>query len=207
MSFGERDNAALTAEKIRIKLDMTWDESIRATGNAGNGSATARTATTTTGLSMMTRRRTDMSRSWRTTRLIAAADLFGGRLEKHGVRETIVEAEDVHEWTAKIGATLPKGAGGTIPGTTERSRCLTDGTNIMWVDVSKSGYVSEITRYGDNDCNGILGAIDDEFEAGLIDEDHSDYWGAFEGEVAVIPWEDFDDDRDDHGEDDDDDEP
>src|SRR6516225_3175028 len=104
-----------------------------------------------------------MSTDFRPRRLITAADLFGGRLEKHGVREIIVEPKNVHEWAAEQGVKLPPGAsknsrrmgemlkaqlekklppetftqmakridaavaGQFMPGTTEHSRCLTDG--------------------------------------------------------------------------------
>jgi hypothetical protein len=123
--------------------------------------------------------------------LITAADLFGGRLEKYGVREKIIKEQDVHEWAAEQGLTLPPGAGGTMPGTTETSRCLTDGTNYMWVEISKRGFVADITRYGDNDPNDILWAIDQEFEAALIDEEHPDYWKGYEGQVVSIPLSQF----------------
>src|SRR6516162_2989846 len=122
-----------------------------------------------------------MSRSWRPTRLITAADLFGGRLEKHGVRERVVK-QTYGEWAAAMGVTLPRGTNpdAQMEGTTERSRCLTDGTNCMWIEISKRGFVADITRYGDNDANDILKAIDEEFEAGLIDEEHPDYWDGYE---------------------------
>jgi hypothetical protein len=127
-----------------------------------------------------------MSTDYRPTRLITAADLFGGRLEKHGVRETVVAAKDVHEMAAEMGLTI-SGAGGKMPGTTERSRCLTDGENCLWVEISKRGFVAMITRYGDNNPNNILNAIDEEFDANLIDEHHPDFWEGYEGEVVAIP--------------------
>jgi hypothetical protein len=129
-----------------------------------------------------------MSRSWRATRLIAAADLFGGRLEKYGVREKVIEP--FHPWETVDGQEplLPKPPDGDprpkIPGTTERNRFPTDGTNVMSVIISERGSVFDITRYGDTDCNGILRAIDQEFEAGLVDED--DPWNAY----RPRPWDD-----------------
>jgi hypothetical protein len=47
-----------------------------------------------------------MSMDFRPTRLITAADLFGGRLEKHGVREIIVEEQHVAEWAPKVGGSV-----------------------------------------------------------------------------------------------------
>ena len=132
-----------------------------------------------------------MSTDFRLRRLIPAADLFGGRLEKHGVREKIVEEQDVHEWAAASGFKLPPGAGGKIPGTTEHCRCLTDGTNCIWVDISERGFVAMLTRYGDNDPNEILGAIDKEFDADIIDEEHPEFWKDYEGEVVAIDISEF----------------
>jgi hypothetical protein len=107
-----------------------------------------------------------MSTDFRLRRLIPAADLFGGRLEKHGVREKIFN------------------------GTTEHSRWLTDGTNCIWVDISERGFVAMLTRYGDNDPNAILGAVDKEFDADIIGEhemDYAEFWEDYEGEVVSIP--------------------
>jgi hypothetical protein len=108
------------------------------------------------------------------------------------VRESIVEPKDWREYYAGLGIELPEEApGGMMPGTTEHSRCLTDGKNFMWVEISNRGFVADITRYGGNDPNDILWAIDQEFEAGLIDEEHPDYWEGREGEVVAVPLEDF----------------
>jgi hypothetical protein len=145
-----------------------------------------------------------MSRDFRPTRLIPAANLFGGRLAKYGVREHISDpknaekearewleregieltAEAVAEWTrsfeavAKISAELG-------------SRCLTDGTNYLWVYISKRGFVEMITRYGDNGCNGILGAVATEFDTEIIDEEHPQFWEDYEREVIEIPLSEF----------------
>jgi hypothetical protein len=102
-----------------------------------------------------------MSIDFRPRRLIAVADLFDGRLEKHGVREHVSERS------------------------TEYSRCLTDGTNYVWVYISKRGFVSCFTRYN-TDPSEILGAIDKEFDADIIDEYHPEFWEDFEGEVVTI---------------------
>jgi hypothetical protein len=93
-----------------------------------------------------------MATDYQTSELITAADLFGGRLEKHGVREIIVE---------------PK---------TERSRCLTDGTNYTWVKITERGFVDLITRYGSNDPQTILKAIAQEFDTDIYSEHDAEFW-------------------------------
>jgi hypothetical protein len=132
-----------------------------------------------------------LSRDYRPTRPIPAAYLFGGRLEKYGVREKIVEGQDVHDWAAEMGVTLPAGAGGKLPGTTETSRCLTDGSNYAWVEISKRGFVAMVTFYGLNDCDGILRAMAREFDTEIIDEEHPEFWEGHEGEVIGIPLSEF----------------
>jgi hypothetical protein len=109
---------------------------------------------------------------------------FGGRLEKYGVREKMIKP--FHLWESIEGQEpiMDKPLNGdalpNIPGTTERNRFLTDGRNVILVMISERSFLFEITRYGDNDPNEILWAIDREFEAGLIDEDHPDYWQGYE---------------------------
>jgi len=75
-----------------------------------------------------------MSRSWRTTQLIAAADTFGGRLEKYGVREKLIEAFNPWELIDGQEPIMEKPPNGDawpkIPGTTERNRFLTDGNDF-----------------------------------------------------------------------------
>jgi hypothetical protein len=124
-------------------------------------------------------------------RLMTAADLFGGRLEKHGVRESIVEPKNVHEWAAEMGFELSAGASGKLPGTTEHRRCLTDGTNYMWVEISKRGFVASITRYGLNGAQTILEAIAQEFDTDIISEHDAEFWENYEGEVVAIDVSDF----------------
>lgn len=124
-----------------------------------------------------------MSRSWRTTRRIAAADLFGGLLEKHGVREKVLEASQVWESLRKMSPTMtqePSAKFLEVFGTNNRTRYLTDGTNQVEVSITERGTMLDITHYGDNDPNDILRAIDEEFDAGLIDEDDPDHWQGFE---------------------------
>jgi hypothetical protein len=132
-----------------------------------------------------------MSTDYRPKRLITAANLFGGRLEKHGVREMIVKEQDVHEWAAGMGFKLPEGASGKIPGTTDALRCLTDGTNYMWVEISKRGFVASISRFGDNNPNNILNAVAEEFDTDLVSDHDPEFWEQYEGEVIVIPFSEF----------------
>jgi hypothetical protein len=131
-----------------------------------------------------------MSTDFLPRRLITAADLFGGRLEKHGVRERIVKPKDVHEWAAEMGVELAPGASGKLPGTTEHSRCLSDGTNYVWVQISKRGFVALITRYGLNDAQTILDAIAQEFETDIISEHDAEFWENYEGAVVAIDMSD-----------------
>lgn len=110
-----------------------------------------------------------MSRSWRTTQLIAAADFVWWQTSE------VRRARENDEAVSSNGDALPK-----IPGTTERNRFLTDGRNVISVMISQRGFLFEVTSYGDNDPNDILWAIDRDSEAGLVDEDHPDYWQAYE---------------------------
>ena len=103
-----------------------------------------------------------MSRDFRPTRLITAANLFGGRLERRGVREVQPERPETG------------------------FRWLSDGENCMCVEISERGFVASITRYGENDPNNILHAIAQEFETDIIDEEHPEYWEGYEGEVVAL---------------------
>jgi hypothetical protein len=168
-----------------------------------------------------------MSTDFRPGRLIAAADLFGGRLEKHGVREKIFLPT---EWPAEQGFKLPplarvrmrrtrdevkaqfetvllpdmpekfaqmvKMIDDPIPGipfTTECFRCLTDGTNYIWVEISNRGFVASITRNGD--AQTILEAIAQEFDTDIIGEHDAEFWENYEDEDVATDtsdWRGFD---------------
>jgi hypothetical protein len=118
-----------------------------------------------------------MSTDYVPGRAITAADLFSGRLEKHGVREIIVEPKSVRELAAKQGYELPPGASEMlIPGTTERKRCLTDGTNYLSVKITQDGFVDIISRNGGNKANTILNAITQEFDTDIFSEHDAEFW-------------------------------
>jgi hypothetical protein len=88
-------------------------------------------------------------------------DLFDGRMERFAVREAWASGQ-----------------------TKQNSRCLTDGTNFIWVIGNARGYVSFLTRYGQNDPNQILDAIAKAFECEIVSEHEPQYWG-FESEEAL----------------------
>jgi hypothetical protein len=151
-----------------------------------------------------------MSTDFRPGRLIAAADLLGGRLEKHGVREkdflpTEWPAEqgfkdpllarvrvrraraevkamfetlllpDMPEKFAQMVKMIDEPiASKFIAITTERIRCLTDGTNYIWVEISNRGFVASITC--NNDAQTILEAIAQEFDTEIIGEHDAEFW-------------------------------
>ena len=164
-----------------------------------------------------------MSTDFRTRRLITAADLFCGRLEKHGVREHIVKEQDFQEWIAQMDIELPEGRRGKllraaffgggldfeeqeewaaklglkpedpawkVLGTTERKRCLTDGTNYLWVQIS-NGFVASINCTISNEANNILNAIAEEFDTDIISEHDAEFWTNYEGGVIAIAPSEF----------------
>jgi hypothetical protein len=71
------------------------------------------------------------------------------------------------------------------------ARCLTDGTNYMWAEISGRGFVSSITCYGKNDPNNILNAVAKEFDTDIISEHDAEFWEDYEGEVIGIPLSEF----------------
>ena len=100
-----------------------------------------------------------MSTDFRLSEKVCACDLFGGQLERFGVRE-------------HVGAD-----------TSERSRCLTDGRNYLWVYIADDGFVSSLTRYGANPPKKILNAIAEVFEIEIFSEYEPQFWGfATQGE-------------------------
>jgi hypothetical protein len=90
-----------------------------------------------------------------------------------------------------MGLKLPEGASGKMPGTTEHSRYLTDGTNYMSVEISKRGFVALMTCYGENDPNHILNAVAEEFDTDIASEHDADFWEDYEGKVVAIPISEF----------------
>jgi hypothetical protein len=95
-----------------------------------------------------------MSTTFRLSEKVTALALFDGRLEKFGVRESVVP--DV---------------------TTEQKRCLTDGRNYLWVSMDDGGAVWSLTRYAGNAPGKILEAIAEAFNTDIFSEYQPQYWG------------------------------
>src|SRR4029077_16817081 len=96
-----------------------------------------------------------MSTDFKIDQKVSAHDLFGGRLGKFGVRE--------HQ---------------TID-TSERSRCLADGRNFLWIYIADDGFVNCLTRYGANAPGKILKAIAETFATEIFSE-HGPQFGGFD---------------------------
>src|SRR5271166_2123698 len=96
-----------------------------------------------------------MSNDYRPLEKVRACDLFDGRLEAFGVREEIV-----------------------LDGTTEGTRCLTDGRNYLWAYINDDGLVSSLTRYFPGGAPGkILKAIAEACDTDIVSEYQPQYWG------------------------------
>jgi hypothetical protein len=95
-----------------------------------------------------------MSTSYRLLTEISAQDLFDGRLEELGIREHAAVDSN------------------------ERSRCLTDGRNYLWVYIDERGNISDLVRYAPNGAPGkIMNAIGQVFETYIASEYEAKYWG------------------------------
>ena len=94
-----------------------------------------------------------MSTDFILSRKVSANDLFGGRLATFGIQEHV--SSD----------------------TSQRSRCLTDGRNYVWVYLSEDGFVGCFSRYGANAPGKILAAISEAFETDVFSEYEPQYWG------------------------------
>ena len=95
-----------------------------------------------------------MSTSYRPLKEISAQDLFDGRLEELGIREH------------------------AAVGSNERSRCLTDGRNYLWVYIDERENISDLVRYAPNGAPGkIMNAIGQVFETYIASEYEAKYWG------------------------------
>jgi hypothetical protein len=107
------------------------------------------------------------------SRKVSANDLFGGRLATFGIREHV--SSD----------------------TSERSRCLTDGRNYLWVNLTEDGFVDSLTRSGANAPGKILAAISEAFETDVFSEYEPQYWGFDTKEEWEAAWKKISDqDRD-----------
>jgi hypothetical protein len=111
--------------------------------------------------------RCDMSTNFRLSKEVTAGDLFGGRLENHGIREHQVSDAD------------------------ELRRCLTDGdNNFLWIWISDNGLVGSLTRYAPNGNPGkILHAIAEEFDTDIFGEHEPQYWSFATVEEWDAAWE------------------
>jgi hypothetical protein len=98
-------------------------------------------------------RRNAMSIDYRLDKNVSASELFGAKLGKFGVREHI--ASD----------------------TSERSRCLTDGRNYLWVYLTESGTVGAVTCFGASVPGKILNAVAEAFETDIYSEYEPQFWG------------------------------
>ena len=95
-----------------------------------------------------------MSTSYRPLKEISAQDLFDGRPEELGIREH------------------------AAVGSNERSRCLTDGRNYLWVYIDERGNISDLVRYAPNGAPGkIMNAIGQVSETYIASEYEAKYWG------------------------------
>lgn len=84
---------------------------------------------------------------------VRAGDLLDGRLIPFGVREHINEL------------------------TGECTKCLTDGTNYVWLYIGHSGFVSSLTRYAENCPNKILECIATAFDTEVFSEQEPQFYG------------------------------
>ncbi|MGJ4899452.1 hypothetical protein ACQR2B_30970 [Bradyrhizobium oligotrophicum] len=94
-----------------------------------------------------------MSTDFALSKKVTARDLFGGQLEKFGVREQV------------------------RLDTSERSRSLTDGRNYLRVYVGDDGFVGCLTRYGATAPEKIINAIAEAFETEIFSEHQPQFWG------------------------------
>jgi hypothetical protein len=104
-----------------------------------------------------------MSTNFVLSRSVSARDLFE-HLEKFGIREHLT------------------------PDTTEKSRCLTDGRNYLWVYITEDRLVGGLSRYGMNAPGKILDAIAETFETEIFSEYEPQYWG-FDTQEEWDAWE------------------
>ena len=110
-----------------------------------------------------------MSTYFSLSRKVNGHDLFGGRLARFEIREEVSS------------------------NATERSRCLTDGRNYLWVYLAEDGFVEFLKRYGFNAPGKILGAISEAFETDIFSEYEPQYWGFDSQEEWEAAWKRMDD--------------
>jgi len=108
-----------------------------------------------------------MSTSFHLSDKVSVRDLFGGRLEKFGVREHV------------------------NPETSEGHRILTDGNNYLHVYMADDGFVACLTRFGWNVSGNILGAIIETFDIEIFSEYEPKYWGFETQQEWDAAWEEM----------------
>ena len=94
-----------------------------------------------------------MSTDYCLLKKVPACDLFDGRLEQFGVRESV--ALD----------------------TTKNTRFLTDGRNYVWVHIDNEGFISSLSRHGRNAPGKILNAVAKVFGTDIVSEYEPQFWG------------------------------
>jgi hypothetical protein len=92
-----------------------------------------------------------MSTRFGFSKKVSAGELFGGKLEKFGVRELVTSD------------------------TSEKYRCLTDGSNYLWVHIHDDWIV--LSRQGGNAPGKIPSAIAEAFETEIFSEYEPQFWG------------------------------
>ena len=108
-----------------------------------------------------------MSTDFGLSKKVSAGDLFGGRLEKFGVREH-VNSE-----------------------TSEDHRILTDGNNYLHVYMADDGFVQSLTRYAGNEARKVLEAIIETFDTQIFSEHEPQYWGFETQQEWDAAWEEM----------------
>jgi hypothetical protein len=103
-----------------------------------------------------------MSTDFRPLDPIRMADLFDGRLEHARLHEHHCE------------------------GTTSDRKCLTDGSNCLWVSIEE-GLGLIFTSYGVNKPQRILRSIANEFDVDIVSEHEPQFWGELETEEEQHP--------------------
>jgi hypothetical protein len=105
-----------------------------------------------------------MSTDYHVERRIRAADVLDGRLIAFGVGEHLGE------------------------GTTEKSKCLTDGRNYVWLYIDDDGFVCSLSRYGANAPSKILEAIATTFDTEIFSEYEPQFWGLPPRKSGMRQW-------------------
>ena len=108
-----------------------------------------------------------MSTSFHLSDKVSVRDLFGGRLEKFGVREH-VNSE-----------------------TSEKHRILTDGNNYLHVYMDDDGFVDWLTRYAGNVSAKIRDAIIETFDIQIFSEYEPQFWGFETQQEWEAAWEEM----------------